>query len=150
MVATVAAAAMPVPVNVLAWEQPVNRVPKIGLRAAAGLDQRDASGGMRNKDIETQPVAPLATELNDHLGDVGDKSSSGTQLYDIGLHFPITAWQDRFLMNRDVGLDPVIHRPAGVKGVDDEPPYSGGVAELGPRNWRCALTAFCRSSSTRG
>ena len=95
MVATVAAAAMPVPVNVLAREQPVNRVPKIGLRAAAGLDQRDASGGMRNKDM-TQPVAPLATELNDHLGDVGDKSSSGTQLYDIGIHFPITAYQDRF------------------------------------------------------
>jgi hypothetical protein len=31
----------------------------------------------------------------------------------------------------DVGLDPVIHRPAGVEGVDDEPLYRGGVAELG-------------------
>jgi hypothetical protein len=37
---------------------------------------------MRNKYM-TQPVAAVATELNDHLSDIGDKTSSGTELHDI-------------------------------------------------------------------
>src|SRR5829696_6756102 len=95
MITTVATAAMPVPIDVLTWQQPVDRILEIRLGAAAGLDQGDASGGMRNEDM-TQPVAPLTTELNDHLGDVGDQSSSGTQLHHIGIHVRITAWCDRF------------------------------------------------------
>jgi hypothetical protein len=79
---------MPMPVDVLAWEQPLNGILKIRLGAAAGLDHCDAGGGMRNEDM-TQPVAPPATELNDHLRDIGDKTSPGTQLHDIGIHFPI-------------------------------------------------------------
>jgi hypothetical protein len=81
---------MPVPVNVLAWEQPVNGVPEVGLGAAASLDQSDTSGCMRNKDV-TQPVPAIATELTDHLSDIGDEASSGTQLHDIRIHSSIIA-----------------------------------------------------------
>jgi hypothetical protein len=79
---------MPVPVNVLAGEQPVNGVLEIGLGAASSLDQCDAGGCMRNKDM-TQAVAAIMAELKDHLSDIGDKTSSGTYLHDIGIHFPI-------------------------------------------------------------
>ena len=88
MVTAVAAASMPVPVDVLAREQPVNGVLEIGLGAASGLDQCDASGCMRNKDM-TQTVAAVAAELTDHLSDVGDETSPGAYLDDIGIHFPI-------------------------------------------------------------
>jgi hypothetical protein len=47
------------------------------------------AGGMRNKDM-TQPVAAVAAELVDHLSDIGfDWTSTGTQLRDIRIHFPI-------------------------------------------------------------
>jgi hypothetical protein len=88
MITAVAAAAMPVPVNVLAGEQPVNGILKIRLGATSSFDQCNSSSGMRNEDM-TQAVAALAAELHDHLGDIGDKTSSGTQLHDIGIHFPI-------------------------------------------------------------
>jgi hypothetical protein len=45
---------------------------------------------MRNKDV-AQPVAAFATELIDHLSDIGGKTSSGTQLHDLGIHLPIIA-----------------------------------------------------------
>ena len=79
---------MPVPVHVLAREQPVNGILEIGLGAASGLDQCDASGCMRNKDV-TQAVAAAVAELKNHLSDVGDETSSGTYLRDIRIHFPI-------------------------------------------------------------
>ena len=56
--------------------------------SASGLDHCDASGGMWNEDM-TQPVAAITTELKDHLSDIGDRTSSGTQLHDI--HFPIVS-----------------------------------------------------------
>lgn len=88
MVTTVTAATVPVSVNVLPGEQPVNGVLEIGLGAASGLNQCDASGCMWNKDM-TQAVAAAAAELKDHFSDIGDKTSSGTYLHDIGMHFPI-------------------------------------------------------------
>lgn len=91
MIAAMSAAAMPMPVNVVFGEQPVDGVLEIGLRAAAGLDQCDAGSRMRNKDV-TQPVAAVATELSDHLSDIGDDASSGVQLYDIRIHSPIIAF----------------------------------------------------------
>lgn len=81
-------ATMPVPVNVFAGEQPVNGVLEIGLGAASSFNQGDASGCMRNKDM-TQAIVAVMAELNDHLSDIGDKTSSGTYLHDIGIHFPI-------------------------------------------------------------
>jgi len=48
-----------------------------GYHAGAGLDQCEASGCMRNKDV-TQPVTAVATELKDHLSDIGDNTSSST------------------------------------------------------------------------
>jgi hypothetical protein len=77
MITAVSATTMPVSVDVLAGQQPVNGVLKIRLGAAAGLDQCDASGCMRNKHM-TQPVTAVATELKDHLSDIGDNTSSGT------------------------------------------------------------------------
>jgi hypothetical protein len=115
MITAVAAAAMPVPVNVLAWQQPLNGILKIRLGAASGLDQRDASGGMRNKDV-TQPVAAIATELHDHLRDIGDKTSSGTQLHDIGIHFPIIS---------TAGADlPLERDPTGAFAITSAKTYS--------------------------
>jgi hypothetical protein len=73
---------MPMPVKVVAWKQPVDGVLKIGLGAAAGLDQRDAGGRMRNKDV-TQPVAAVAAEVKDHFSDIADEASPVVQLYDI-------------------------------------------------------------------
>ena len=58
MVTAVTAAAVPVPVAAVAGKQPVNGVLEIELRAAPSLDQRDARGCMRNKDM-TQPVPRL-------------------------------------------------------------------------------------------
>ena len=46
-------------------EQPLNGVPEIGLRAASCLNQCDAGGCMRNKDM-TQAVAAVVAELTDH------------------------------------------------------------------------------------
>jgi hypothetical protein len=73
----VTTAAVPVPVNVIAGEQPVNCVLEIRLGAASGLDQCNTSGGMRNEDV-TQSVAAITTEPKDHLCDIGDKTSAGT------------------------------------------------------------------------
>jgi hypothetical protein len=77
MITAVTAATMPVSVDVLAGQQPANGVLEIRLGATAGLDQCKASSCMRNKDV-TQPVAAVATELKDHLRDIGDNTSSGT------------------------------------------------------------------------
>jgi hypothetical protein len=85
-----AAAAVPVPVDVITREQPVNRRLQIGLGAASGFDQCDAGSCMRNKDV-TQPVAAVAAELKDHLSDISDKTSSGMELHDIGIHLSIIA-----------------------------------------------------------
>src|SRR5215213_1022373 len=85
---------MPMSVKVLAWKQPADGVLKIGLGAAAGLDQRDAGGRMRNKDV-TESVAPVTTELSDHMSDIGDEASSGVQLHDIRVHSPIIAFRCR-------------------------------------------------------
>jgi hypothetical protein len=77
VITAVTATAMPVPVDVVTREQPVNGLLEVRLGAAAGLDQCEASSCMRNKDV-TQPVAAVATELKDHLGDISDNTSSGT------------------------------------------------------------------------
>jgi hypothetical protein len=92
VVSTVAAAAMPMPVKVLSWEQTVDGLLKVGLGAAPSLDQCDTRGCMRNKDV-TQSVAPVTTELSDHLSDIGDEASSGLQLHDIRVHSPIIAFR---------------------------------------------------------
>jgi hypothetical protein len=88
VVAAVTPAAMPMSVEVLTWEQPLNGVFEIGFGAAAGLDQRGAGGRMRNEYV-TQPVAAVATELEDHFSDIGDEAISVVQLYDIRIHLPI-------------------------------------------------------------
>jgi hypothetical protein len=84
------AAAMPMPVDVVAREQPVNGLFEVGLGAAASLDQCDARGCVRNKDV-TQTVAAVATEPTDQASDIGDRTGSGTQLHDIGIHSSIMA-----------------------------------------------------------
>jgi len=84
------AAAVPVPVNVVAGKQPVNGLLEVRLGAAASLDQGDARGCVRNKDV-TQAIAPVATKLKDQVSDIGDKTGSGTQLDDIGVHSSIIA-----------------------------------------------------------
>jgi hypothetical protein len=43
---------------------------------------------MRNEYV-TQPVAAVATELEDHFSDIGDEAISVVQLYDIRIHLPI-------------------------------------------------------------
>ena len=90
MIATVTAAAVPVPIDIVAWQQPVDGILKIGFGTAAGLDQGHAGGCMRHKDV-TQAVAAVPTELKDLLADIGDKTVSGTQLHDIGIHASIIA-----------------------------------------------------------
>jgi hypothetical protein len=85
VVTAVTTAAVAVPVAAVAGKQSINGVLEIELRAAPSLDQRDARGGMRNKDM-TRPVPPLATELNDQVRDVGHKAGSVMQLHDIAVH----------------------------------------------------------------
>ena len=106
MVTAVTAATVPVPVNVLAGEQPVNGVLEIGLGTASGLHQCDASGCMRNKDM-TQAVAAVAAELKDHFSDIGDKTGSGTYLKDIGMHFPIIS--GKVLRPSSAGAEEMLH-----------------------------------------
>jgi hypothetical protein len=57
VVTAMTAAAVPVPVDVVAREQPVNGLLEVRLRAATSLDQGDARGCVRNKDV-TESVAP--------------------------------------------------------------------------------------------
>ena len=85
MITAVAAAAMPVPVDVLAREQPIDGTLQIGLGAAPGLDQCDTGRRMRNKDV-TQPVAAITTELADQLSDISDEILFGTQSQNIAIH----------------------------------------------------------------
>jgi hypothetical protein len=90
MITAMTAAAMPMPIAVVPWEQPINRVLKVGLGAAAGFDQCEASRCVRNKDV-TQPVAAVTTKLNDLLTDIGHETASGTQRHDFGIHSSIIA-----------------------------------------------------------
>jgi hypothetical protein len=90
MITAVTAAAVPVPVDVVAWEQPVNRVLKIGLGAAAGFDQCEAGRRVWHKDV-AQPVAAITTKPNDLSTDISDETASGTQLHDIAIHSSIIA-----------------------------------------------------------
>jgi hypothetical protein len=84
------AAAVPVPVNVVARAHPVNGHLEVRLRAATSLDQCDTRGCVRNKDV-TQAIAAVATKLKNQVSDIGDKTGSGTQLHDIGVHSSIIA-----------------------------------------------------------
>ena len=90
MITAVTAAAVPMPVDVVPWEQPVNRILKVGLGAAAGFDQCEAGRCVWDKDV-TQPVAAVTTKLKDLLADISDKTASGTQLHDIAIHSSIIA-----------------------------------------------------------
>jgi hypothetical protein len=114
VVTTVAAAAMPMPVNIVARKQPVNGTFQIGLGAAASLDQCDAHGGVRSEDV-TQSVAAVATELKDRVSDIGDNTSSGTHLHDICIHLPIIATAKLMTPSQGiVGLAHLArHGPAG-------------------------------------
>ncbi len=113
MVTAVTSAAVPMPVDVVAREQPVNCVLEVGLGAAAGLDECDAGGRVWDEDV-TQAVAASATELEERVGDIGDQSSAGAQLNDLGMHRSIIA--------------------AGVRGF-----AGGGFATL-----QCLLSASVR------
>jgi hypothetical protein len=113
VVTAVTSAAVPMPVDVVAREQPVNCFLEVGLGAAARLDECDADGRVWDEDV-TQPVAASATELEERVGDIGDQSSAGAQLYDIGMHRSIIA--------------------AGVRGF-----AGGGFATL-----QCVLSASVR------
>ena len=84
------ATAMPVSIDVLARQHPANGIFKVRLRAATGLNQRDASSRMRNKHM-TQSVAAITTEVKDWLGEISDNASSGMHLHDIGVHVSIIA-----------------------------------------------------------
>ena len=90
MITAVTPAAVPVPVDIVTGQQPVNRILKVGLGAAAGFDQSEAGRCVWNKDV-TQPVAAVTTKLNDLLADISDKTASGTQLHDIAIHSSIIA-----------------------------------------------------------
>jgi hypothetical protein len=85
-----AAAAVPMPIHVVTWEQPVNRVLKVGFGAAANFDQCKAGRCVWNKDV-TQPVAAVTTKLNDLLTDISDKTASGPQPHNIAIHSSIIA-----------------------------------------------------------
>src|SRR4029453_6424295 len=89
MVTAVTAAAVPVPIDVLTREQPINGLLEVRLGAAASLDQGDTRGCVRNKDM-TQTVAAAATEALDVVSDIGDETRPGMQLHDIGIHFGVT------------------------------------------------------------
>jgi hypothetical protein len=90
VITSVTAAAVPVPIDVVPRKQPVKGLLQVGFGAAAGLDQGDARGCVRNKDV-TQSVAAVATELTDLVSDIADKPGSGTQLHDLGIHSSIIA-----------------------------------------------------------
>src|SRR4029453_8313439 len=94
MVTAVTAAPVPVPIDVVTREQPVNGLLEVRLGAAASLDHCDARGCVRNKDM-TQTVAAAATEPTDVVGDIGDEIRSGMQLHDIGIHFALLDPQSR-------------------------------------------------------
>jgi anionic cell wall polymer biosynthesis LytR-Cps2A-Psr (LCP) family protein len=88
MITSMAATTVPVPIDIVAGQQTINGDLKIGFGAAAGLDQGDAGRRVRNKDV-TQTVAAVATELSDLLTDITNKTGSGTQLHDLGIHSSI-------------------------------------------------------------
>jgi hypothetical protein len=66
----------------------LNGILEVGLGAAPSLDQCDACGCTRKKDV-TQSVAAVATELKDQVSEISDKTSTGTQLNDIAIHCSI-------------------------------------------------------------
>ena len=90
MIAPVSTAAVPVAVYVLGGKQPVYRILEVGLGSAASLDQRDASGSVRNEDV-AQAIAAAATELMKFVGDLGDEPGSGSHVHDVGMHTAIMA-----------------------------------------------------------
>ena len=90
MIAPVSTAAVPVTVYVLGGKQAVYRILEVGLGSAASLDQRDASGGVRNEDL-AQAIAAVATELMKFVGDLGDEPGSGSHVHDVGMHTAIMA-----------------------------------------------------------
>jgi hypothetical protein len=90
MITPVTATAVPMPVDVVARKQSVNRILKVGLGAAAGFDQCQAGRCVWNKDV-TQPIAAVTTKLNHLLTDISDTTASGTQLHDIAIHPSIIA-----------------------------------------------------------
>ena len=61
-----------------------------GLGSAASLDQRDASGGVRNEDV-AQAIAAAATESMKFVGDLGDEPGSGSHVHDVGMQYTIMA-----------------------------------------------------------
>jgi hypothetical protein len=81
---------VPVPVDVVAGEQPVDRTFEVCLGVAAGLDQRDAGGRVWDEHV-AQPVAVFATELEELVSDIGDQPGAGAQSYDVGMHRTIIA-----------------------------------------------------------
>ena len=76
VITAVTTAAVPVPVDVAAGQQPANGFLEVGLGAAASLDQCDAGSCVRNEDV-TQSIAAVATELKDPVSEVSDKTGTG-------------------------------------------------------------------------
>ena len=87
-------AAVPVPVDVLAGEQPADCTREVSFGAAAGLDQRDACRRMGDEHV-AQSVSASATELEELVGDLGDQPGPGAQLHDVGMHVAIIAAEVR-------------------------------------------------------
>ncbi len=85
VVAAVPAAAVPVPVDVVGGQQPVDRVGEVGLAARARLDQRDAGGRVRHEHVQ-QPVAAAGAEAGRVGGQVGDEGGAAADLQLLAVH----------------------------------------------------------------
>jgi hypothetical protein len=70
MVAAVTDRAVPVPIAIVAGQDPFEELLEVGLRARPGLHERDARGRVRHEDVD-EPVPPdRRAERLDQVGDV--------------------------------------------------------------------------------
>lgn len=104
MIASVALAAVPVPVDVLAGEYAVDGVVEIRFRTAARLHEGNARCRMWDEDV-AQAVALATAVLGDIAADICDQSIAGLQPYELRLHGPMMAAHMGFMSRGPLRYD---------------------------------------------
>lgn len=83
MVGSVARSTMAVPVAVLAWDQPSEKIYEICFGARSRLHERHTGRGVRDEDVH-QAVPPPGTKAADVVGEVHDLAIAGVDREDLG------------------------------------------------------------------
>src|SRR6516165_252647 len=132
MVGAVALGAMRMPVAVVTWQQPLQRVDQVVVGAGAGLDDGDTGRRVRHEHV-AQTVAVAEAEPAHRIREIDDSATGGVHFQHIGMHPDKPTVERLGPANLLGGPMRARHTIAGGQGQEEGNWWTGGATGALPR-----------------